>query len=56
MQQSNSVKTQGAVKGESTCFEWSIMGRTESLFILVWYMSLQGKFSPEHTGRRVCIR
>lgn len=46
MQQSNSVKTQGAVRGDSTCFEWSITCRTESLVIPVWYMSLQGKFSP----------
>lgn len=46
MQQSNSVKTQRAVRGDSTCFEWNIMGRTESLVIPVWYMSLQGKFSP----------
>ena len=46
MQQSNSVKTQGAVRGDSTCSEWSITCRTESLVIPVWYMSLQGKFSP----------
>lgn len=46
MQQSNSVKTQRAVRGDSTCFEWN-MGRTESLTVIpVWYMSLQGRFSP----------